>query len=266
MVASATEAYEKALLIGANSFSINQDSGNARNMDEWKALVARVIEERKISISYMAQAHRLTGDQAGELMIEEAMSQVQDDEGEALPIGTFISVAESIGQILTFDMHVVKEVLRRIREEQISHDIAVNLSFTTLASNEFRSELYALLQDNSDIASHLVFSVTAYGATKDLKAFATFIDFAHRCGAKVILKRYESRFISMDDIKEYKLDYIRLARVYTENISRDAEKRRMVEVFKELGELLNVSILAESVASDSDFAAVSEIGITAVSR
>ncbi|MBV1788499.1 EAL domain-containing protein [Marinobacterium sp. D7] len=266
LVSAATEAYEKARLIGQNSFAITQYSANTRSMDEWKRLVGEIVDHKRVEIDYGIKAYSLADGELDKLVLEEAMSRVLDEKGDALPIGTFISVAENLGRILEFDLHIVQQVIERIRREQIEHDIAVNVSFTALASNEFRSELYTLLQENKDVARHLVFSVTAYGATRDIKSFSSFIDFIHRNGARIILKRFESRFISMDDVKQFRLDYIRLARIYTENIGSDAEKRRLVEAMKELGELLNVNILAESVESEADYRAVREIGLTAASR
>jgi EAL domain-containing protein (putative c-di-GMP-specific phosphodiesterase class I)/GGDEF domain-containing protein len=266
MVSAATEAYEKARLIGANGYAISEESGNARSIDEWRALVSRIIDQQQFEVDFATHAYGLAEGAADELILEEAMAQVVDADGEALPIGTFISVAESIGRIHAFDMAVVRLVVEYIAASQIDHDVAVNLSFASLASNEFRTELYDLLQQNGDAARHLVFSVTAYGATKDLKAFTSFIDFAHRNGTKVILKRFESRFIPMDRINEFKLDYIRLARVYTENIGSDAEKRTLVEAMKQLGDLLDIRIIAEGVADEADYQVVREIGLTAASR
>ena len=266
MISAATEAYEKARLIGSNSYAISQGGENTRTPDEWKSLVADVIDNKRIEINFAAQAYSLVDGQEQQLMLEEAMAGVSDSEGKSLPIGTFISVAENIGKILQFDMHVVQQVIGYIKQQSIAHDVAVNLSFTSLASNDFRSELYKLLQDNQDACQQLVFSVTAYGAAKDINAFASFIDFAHRNGAKVLLKRYESRFINMDEVKQFKLDYIRLARIYTENIGNDPEKRRLVEAMRELGDLLDVKVVAEAVESDVDYQAVKEIGLSAASR
>lgn len=266
LVSAATEAYEKARLIGQNSFAITEYSANTRSMDEWKQLVGQIVDKRQVDVKYGVKAYSLADGKEDILILEEAMSQVFDEKGEALPIGTFISVAETLGRILEFDLNIVARVLEYIRRERVEHDVAVNLSFTALASNEFRGDLYKLLEQNKDIVSHLVFSITAYGATRDMKSFESFITFAHRNGAKVILKRFESRFIPMDSLKQFRLDYIRLARIYTENIGNDAEKRRLVEAMKELGELLNVNILAESVESDADYQAVREIGLTAASR
>lgn len=266
LISAATEAYEKARLIGQNSFAITEYSANTRSMDEWKQLVGDVVDNQRVEVNYGMKAYSLADDQAEQLILEEAMSKVFDEQGEALPIGTFISVAETLDRIIEFDLGIVSRVLDYIRTEQVSHTVAVNISFTALASNEFRGQLYPLLEADRSITEHLTFSITAYGATRDLKAFSSFIDFAHRLGAKVMLKRFESRFIPMDNLKQFRLDYIRLARIYTENIGNDSEKRRLVEAMKELGELLNVDILAESVETDNDLEAVREIGLTAASR
>lgn len=266
MVSAATEAYEKARLIGANSYALSESASNARDIDEWKSLVAEVIDQQRFEIEYAAQAYGLTAETADQLILEEAVARVFDDAGVALPIGTFISVAETIGRSQDFDLQVVGRVLGRVAADAVGHQVAVNLSFASLASNEFRAALHDLLQAQPEASRQLVFSVTAYGAAKDLKALTSFIDFAHRHGARVILKRFESRFIPMDRINEFRLDYIRLARVYTENIGGDAEKRRLVEAMKELGDLLDIKIIAEGVADDADYAVVREIGLAAASR
>jgi len=266
MVSAATEAYEKARLIGPNSFAINEQGSNAHDLDTWKKLVASIIDEQRFEVDFTAQAYALAEGETDTLVIEEAMARVEDHDHEPLPIGTFVSVAETIGRIHAFDMAVVRLVLEYIAASNLDHDVAVNLSFASLASNEFRSGLYDLLQQNDRAAQHLVFSVTAYGATRDLAAFRSFIDFAHRNGAKVILKRFEPRFIPMDDINKYHLDYIRLARVFTEGLGSNAEKRRLVEALKQLGELLDIHVVAEGVQDDDDYRVVREIGLTAASR
>ncbi len=266
MVSAATEAYEKARLIGPNSYAINEQGSNAHDLDTWKKLVAEIIDEQRFEVDFTAQAYALAEGETDTLVIEEAMARVEDHDHEPLPIGTFVSVAETIGRIHAFDMAVVRLVLEYIGASNLDHDVAVNLSFASLASNEFRSGLYDLLQQNDRAAQHLVFSVTAYGATRDLAAFRTFIDFAHRNGAKVILKRFEPRFIPMDDINKYHLDYIRLARVFTEGLGSNAEKRRLVEALKQLGELLDIHVVAEGVLDDDDYRVVREIGLTAASR
>lgn len=272
MVSAATEAYEKARLIGENSYAISESSSNSHDVDQWKTLVSDAISEKRFEVTLAAKAYALIDDVGDAddaektLVIEEAFARVFDDTGEALPIGTFVSVAERLGNILEFDMAIIKQVIDYIESSQVTHDVAINLSFASLASNKFRSTLYQVLKAHQGAAQRIAFSVTAYGATKDLSVFKTFIDFAHRSGTKVILKRFETRFMQLEQVKEFKLDYIRLARVYTENIGLDNEKHRLVQAMKELGDLLDIKIIAEAVESDQDYQAVREIGLTAASR
>ncbi|MES9845737.1 MAG: LapD/MoxY N-terminal periplasmic domain-containing protein [Candidatus Sedimenticola sp. 6PFRAG5] len=266
IISAAAEAYEKAKLIGENSFALSQDSSNARSRDEWRELVQQVVSRESFEISLIEQAHALTGDSAGSLVLEEAVSRVFDDEGEALPIGTFVSVAEDGGNITQFDMKVLRRVIAYIEDKGVSHSIAVNLSFSSMSDTAFRSELYQLLTENSEATARLVFSVTAYSAARDFEIFKSFINLAHRCGAKVIMKRFETRFINLNELKGIKLDYIRLARSLTEDIAGDEEKRNLVEAMRELGDLIDVRIIAESVIEDADFSALQEIGLFAASR
>lgn len=266
MISTAMEAYEKATLISDNAFAISDESKTSHDKDQWKAMVRQVIDNEQVEVEYSSRAFSMKPGDEDNLVIEEAIAKVYDSAGKPLPIGTFVSVAENIGGILTFDLYIVRKVIEYIRRENVEHDVAVNLSFSSLSNNEFRARLYELLDQNEDIRNKLAFCVTAYGATKDVQAFASFIEYVHRNGAKIILKRFESRFIPMSEIKQFKLDYIRLAKIYTEHISTDREKRRLVEAMKELGDILDISILAEGVESDRDYSTLQEINLTAVSR
>lgn len=55
----------------------------------------------------------------------------------------------------------------------------------------------------------------------------------HQCGAKVIIKRFETKFIPLSNLKEFNLDYIRLARDYTCDINSDYSKQSFVESISE---------------------------------
>jgi len=266
IMSKAAEAMEKARLISANAYAISEESGSTHEKDEWQAIVNHVIDNKRIEVDYTERAYSLEKGKEQRLVIEEARAKVRDDDGLILPIGTFISVAENIGKITAFDLFIVNRVIDRIRENSISHDVAVNLSFSSLASNEFRASLYELLSGNEEIRQNLVFCVTAYAATRNLEAFSSFIDFVHRNRTKILLKRFESRFIPMNEIKQFKLDYIRLARVYTENIHNNKEKQRMVKAMRELGDILNIKVVAEATGSEADRATLQKLGIKAASK
>jgi EAL domain-containing protein (putative c-di-GMP-specific phosphodiesterase class I) len=175
-------------------------------------------------------------------------------------------VAEKLEKIVELDKGVTRKVVEHIIERQLSHGIVINLSMATLKSADFRFWLMDFLRQHSRFARQLVFSVTAYTAAKDIGLFQDFIDFAHKHGATILLKRYETQFISIDTVRTLKPDYIRLARDLTAGISTESGKKIFVETMKEVGELLDIVIIAENVQSKSDLDIVREIGLPGASR
>lgn len=263
IVAAANEAYEQAKLIGANSYFIRQDDEQGKTMSHWKDLVFSIIDEARYRVSYIGQVEDL---RTGQVIMEEAFTQAYDERGQPIPIGTFVSVAEKFEKIVALDKGVTRLAADHLSDKQLTHSVVVNLSMSTLKSAEFRFWLMDFLRQRAPIAGQLVFSVTAYTAAKDIALFKDFIDFAHRHGAKILLKRYEAQFISIDNIKTLKPDYIRLARDLTSGVSTESGKKIFVEAMKEVGELLDIIIIAENVQSKSDFDIVREIGLPGASR
>ncbi len=121
-------------------------------------------------------------------------------------------------------------------------------------------------QKNKNISSQLVFSLTAYSVAKDMSVFKSFCDYIHSTGSKIIVKRFETKFIPTDYLKELNLDYIRLARDYTSKIKEDKDKKKFIESINELGHLLNIKIIAEDVKDDDDFEIVKECKLHGASR
>jgi len=266
MLANALEAYEKAKLIGPNEFFLKDEGDLARDMEEWKSLVFDIIDNKKFEVGYIGQAYGLKQNMKNTLLMEEAFTQAKDKQGELIPIGTFISIAEQYNKVKDFDKVVVQKVVEHIKKNNIKHSISINLSLDSLFDIGFKNWLKNYVLQNEMIASQLVFSATAYGVTKDVEKFRFFIEAMHEAGAKVIIKRFETKFIPLDDIKDFNLDYIRLARDYTNGIASDSTKKGFVESMQELSQLLNIKLFAENVKGDDDFKVVESLELYGASR
>ena len=266
ILAAAHEAYEQAKHIGPNEAHIRDDSDLAHDMQEWKNLVFDIIDNGKFNVAYIGQAYGLKDKNEKKLLMEEAFTEAKDNDGVQIPIGTFVSIAEKYDKILDFDKAVVKKVIKYVKKNDISHDISINLSLDSVVNQEFRTWLQNSIKENANIASQLVFSITAYGAAKDVDQFKQFIQTIHKAGAKIIIKRFETKFIPLDNIKDFNLDYIRLARDYTKGISKDSGKKGFVESMQELATLLNIKVFAENVKEDEDFNIVKSLGLYGASR
>lgn len=266
IISAALEAFEKAKLIGPNEYFLRDEDDLARDMEEWKELIFTIIDNKKFTVGFIGQAYGLKEDNKNILYMEEAFTKATDNEGNSIPIGTFISIAEQYEKILDFDRAVVTKVIEHINSSKVKHSISINLSLDSVFDSGFQNWLKAVVLNNNFIASQLVFSVTAYGAAKNIEKFKEFIHVVHSSGARIIIKRFETKFIPLDTIKDFNLDYIRLARDYTEGISKDATKQGFVESMQELCNLLNIKLFAENVKDDKDYEYVEKLDLTGASR
>ena len=262
---SATQAYEKATLIGTNEFFITDTNELSRDMESWRSLVFDIINNSKFDVNYIGDSELLTA-QNKKIVMQEAFTNIKDKDGNNIPIGTFVSIAEKYEKIVDFDKKVIEKVIKHIISNNIRHDIAINLSLESINNTAFIAWIKNKILENKNIASQLVFSVTSYAVAKNVDKFKFFADEVHKCGAKIIIKRFESKFIPLNNLKDFNLDYIRLARDYTNDVYKDYSKQSFIQSISELGTLLNIKVLAENVKNDEDMEFLKKYNLYAVSR
>ncbi|MBP9490619.1 MAG: EAL domain-containing protein [Aliarcobacter sp.] len=262
---SANQAYEKATLIGTNEFFITDTNELARDMESWRNLIFDIINNSKFDINYIGNCKKLNST-SDEIVMQEAFANIKDKDGNIIPIGTFVSIAEKYEKIVDFDKSVTEKVINYILINNLKHDISINLSLESINNTAFIAWLEKKIIEHKNIASQLVFSATAYAVAKDVDKFKFFADEMHQCGAKVIIKRFETKFIPLGNLKDFNLDYIRLARDYTCDINKDYSKQSFIESISELATLLNIKVFAENVKDDEDMEFVKKYNLYAASR
>lgn len=260
----ANEAYEKATLIGSNEAFINDSSELSRDMESWRNLVFDIIDNSKFDVRYIGDCYTFKEDSS--IVLQEAFTSIKDEEDNDLAIGTFVSIAEKYEKVVDFDKKVILKVINHILINNVKHDIAINLSLESINNTAFIAWLEKKIIEHKTISKQLVFSVTAYAVAKNIEKFKFFVDEMHQCNAKIIIKRFESKFIPLENLKDLNLDYIRLARDYTCNICNDSSKQHFVESIQELSTLLNIKVLAENVKSDDDLQNLKDLGLFGASR
>lgn len=266
MLSAAIEARESAKQVGPNESVIRDANDLARDMESWRELIFDIIDNSKFNVGFINNEYLLNGENEGKLVMQEAFTSAKDKNGNDIPIGTFISIAEKYEKVVDFDKAVVTNVIKHIQKDNIEHNISINLSLDSIVDLSFINWLKFTLEVNAAITNKLVFSITAYGVAKDIEKFKYFADAVSLWGAKIVVKRFESKFIPLQSIKDLNLDFIRLARDYTNGISSDSGKHAFVESMQDLCNLVNIKVTAENVKSDDDLEKVKELDLYAASR
>lgn len=259
------EAYEQARNIGHNAFFIKQDSLSSMSEQDWRNSILFAIENNTPEITFTAEAYNYSGSQPAKVM-QEAFTVVRGDDGTPLSIGTFFSVAQEFDLAEDLDKTIINKIIQTIEQQQITTPVTVNLSMASIGSAHFQRWLEARLEQTSVPNQQLAFSVTAYAAAKNIAVFDSFSGFVESLGATMLLKRYSPDIIPVDMLRELHIDYIRLGRDLTQNISDNASKSDFIDLIQEVAGLIEIRVLAESVEADDDFAIVRQAGLFGISR
>lgn len=260
---AAQEAYEQARLIGANGYYVRSEQLHARDISAWKTLVFDCVDRASYTLSYTGQTYSYVSEQ---LIMEEAVIQVSDPDGNPVAIAPFISIAEKYAKIVNLDKGVIQQVLKYIRDTHIRHAIAVNLSTRTIKNAEFLSWLETLFKTDPGAAKQLVFSFSAYAVSKDTDTFVSFFYTLHQWGGRVMIKRFEPQSMLLGINKQLKPDFIRLARNIGNGVSQSHKKHTFTHTLQEMCHLLDIAVLAENIQTDADYHILKTIGILGASR
>ncbi len=259
------EAYEQAKNIGNNAYFIKEKIDTSMNELEWKAAILNNIENKSPEITLTTQAFNYQGASKQKVM-EEAFTVVKDSKGNDLAIGTFFSMAQEFDLVEELDQCIVDKIITMLEQSTQTCPVTINLSMTSVCSASFKGWLAARIEKSSVQRELLAFSVTAYSAVKDVKAFTEFCDFVKSLGAMTLLKRYSSDIIAVEELKNLHIDYVRLARDLTSEISANSSKPPFLELMHEVSNLLDIKVLAEGVVNDDDFEFVKQSGLFGISR
>lgn len=243
------EAIEKSKIVGNNSHYINNDKSNSKSLMDWKKFLLNIISKSSFKAEYI---HTLKSFNENDEELKEIFTSVKDEEGNAIPIGTFISIAEKYGKIEELDINVISQVVENIKSNKPNHKTIVNISSKSLESSTFKKEIFTILNKNKDSAKEMVFAITEYGAAKNIEEYKIFIDLLHRLGSSVMLKRYEARVINIEDLKNLNIDYLRLASKFSVHLYGDLIKKSFISTIVDISQILDIKTYVEYVEDKKD--------------
>ena len=260
---AAQEAYEQARLIGANSYHIRTEQQYARDISAWKTLVFDCIDHTRYTLSYKDKIHDY---QRQDIIMEEAVIQIRDAEGQQVAIAPFISIAEKYAKIVDLDKGVVLQALEHIRTRGIQHAIAINVSTRSIKNAEFMRWLATVIKSQPIAAKQLIFSFSAYAVCKETDIFVSFFYSLHQWGGRVMIKRFEPQTLPLELNQQLKPDFVRLARDLGNGVSHSHKKLTFAHTLQEMCRLMDIAVLAENIQSEEDHQTLKRIGIAGASR
>ncbi|WP_017446347.1 EAL domain-containing protein [Gayadomonas joobiniege] len=238
-----------------NGWHIQNDKSVLNNVSarygnqNWKIVIDDVIENQNVRLFH--QPVQPAG--RSNKMYSEILARFTNLEGDLLPTGSFVAMAEKIDKIIDLDKLIIEATIETIHKKNLqSQSFGINITARSAHDEKFCIWLERRLLRDSFIATRLVFEIAEFGMQQNLPASQRFIKMLHRAGSRVTVERFGAGFTSFKFFRDIKPDFIKIDGSYSRKIDDDKTNQYFLRVIVDLAHRLGVSVIAESVETQEE--------------
>jgi diguanylate cyclase (GGDEF)-like protein len=210
----------------------------------------RALSEGQLSVNYQPLI-RLTD---GRMLGAEALLRWTHPELGLVPPAEFIPLAEESGLIMSIGRYVLNEACRQLRLWQTEHPgrhpdyISVNLSVRQFQrEGHIVEEVSAALAKAGIHGSHLMLEVTESVLMEDREPIIRDLDALRELGVKIAIDDFGTGYSALSYLREFPIDTVKMDRSFVHNLGNDSADLALVRSVVELGEALDMQIIAEGI-------------------
>ena len=259
---SLNEAYTEAVSKGGNSYKILEESEIKKKTEDTEATIIKLIEENSFGITFSFNSYSFDN----QLLIRELKPILEDEQGNTLQIGSFISISEKLGLNVKFDEEVILKALDYAINNKIEYKIAVNLSIRTIANYEFMEFLEDLVDKDKNVVNYILFSITSYSAFAYKQEFKIFVEKLNELNFEILMKRYKPTDYPFEKLSEVKIDYMKIDKELIKNVNNDLIKKHKMRNILVFADVNNIKLMVENIESDKDYEFLSKLDLYSVDK
>lgn len=199
----------------------------------------------------------------GEVEAYEVLARLKNEQGEIIPAGMFIGMAERLGKIFDIDRQVIKKAFKKKVDEKNDKPLFINLSGKELKDMGFINEIVEMSKDIGVSASEVVFEITEREAVGDISNIQEFTNFLGFKGFKLAIDDFGSGYSSFFYVKYIPVDYVKIDGEFIKELDKgDVRDLAFVESIQTLCSKLGIKTIAEYMENENIVHVVKDLGIS----
>ncbi|HUR85326.1 MAG TPA: PAS domain S-box protein [Solirubrobacteraceae bacterium] len=194
----------------------------------------------------------------------ELLLRYEDDSGDLVPPGAFLSIAERFDLICEIDRWVLHEAVRMLHDEHAAgRDVAlaVNLSGRTMSDPGLGEYLESLLAARPIQPGRLVIEVTETAAIVNVERARRLAERLHALGCRFALDDFGAGFASFYYLKHLAFDYLKIDGEFVRQIVHDPTDQLVIEAVVNIARGLGTRTVAEFVGDDETVELLRRLGV-----
>jgi diguanylate cyclase (GGDEF)-like protein len=201
------------------------------------------IENEQLNLHYQVQ----TSIGTGEILSYEALLRWTHPQLGPISPATFIPLAEDSGLILQIGEWVLRRACTDAARWNPGYRIAVNISAVQLNQQDLPGLVHQILFETGLSPERLELELTETALVKDRSRSLNVIQRIKALGVKVALDDFGVGYSSLETLRVFPFDKIKLDRFFIESLAREPQCLAIVRAVLALGRSLNIPILAEGI-------------------
>jgi diguanylate cyclase (GGDEF)-like protein/PAS domain S-box-containing protein len=230
---------------------------------QWIHRIHKAFAEHRFCL-YRQSIHPLHGD-GTEPPLCELFIRMLDEEGRVATPAAFIPAAERYHLIASIDRWVLHAAFVALACGTLSHGdttrFAINLSGQSLGDESFLDYVLAEIEATGIAPERIFFEITETAAVGNLAKAMHFIRVLKERGFRFVLDDFGSGLSSFAYLKNLQVDFLKIDGAFVRDMVGNSVQRALVESIHQIGQVMGIRTIAESVEDRTTLEALREIGV-----
>jgi diguanylate cyclase (GGDEF)-like protein len=237
-----------------------------RNELDWASQIHGALKHNRLLL-YAQDIRTLGAARAGDGLQFEVLVRLQDEIGEIVLPGAFLSAAEHFSLATLVDRNVLTNTVAFLHRDAVQLQRVelchVNISGQSATSTEFRQFAVDLFQAQPQIAAKICFEITETAAV-DLTQANAFIAAMRKLGCRIALDDFGNGLASFAYLKRLPVDIVKIDGLFIREIGKSALDQEVVRSITQVCRAIGKQVVAEGVESPQAIERLRALGVDAV--
>lgn len=193
----------------------------------------------------------------------ELLLRYSDAQGNTVPPGIFIPVAEKHGLITLIDKWVIKNCIYRYNElfGNEGATVSINVSGVSLSDSDFLSDVLDIVKNTDIDMKKICFEITETAVVSHISKAQEFIQELKKYGCQFSLDDFGSGSSSYSYLKQLPVDYLKIDGSLIRSIDSEFIDRSIVRSINDIAHQMNIQTIAEFVENRQIVSVLEKLGI-----
>jgi diguanylate cyclase (GGDEF)-like protein/PAS domain S-box-containing protein len=188
-----------------------------------------------------------------------------EEDGRLASPAAFIPAAERYHLIGSIDRWVVHAAFVSLACRALSHEdnscFAINLSGQSLGDDAFLEYVLEEIEATGVSPGRVCFEITETAAVENLEQAMVFIRVLKEHGCRFVLDDFGSGLSSFAYLKNLQVDYLKIDGTFVRDMVGSPVQRALVESIHQIGQVMGIRTIAESVENRATLEMLREVGV-----